>query len=325
MDPESEAAILGEAIRLDAGRTVILTDDPSAADLVVFAETPKDAGEHGDRIQRILASALYRAHGSKVVVHSGKDEPRPRIPGLYPSIHARTAAWLGCEGAPYLTAPNPFLDGGHGWDGRMRQLATFRGSCRRKRTRLQMLAMASGTRWTRSGIEVVDTGERFLATLRSGDHAGHRELKRTAVESMLASHFTLCPEGVGLSSFRIFEAMQLGRVPVIIADGWARPAGPDWDTFSLFLSPRRLQELPDLLQHHEDRAASMGLAARCAWERCFAPSSLGAWVTTRALRVLHRWNAARVRHGVRARLHEAIPRRMRIFRRSLAIRLRDMA
>ncbi len=56
------------------------------------------------------------------------------------------------------------------------------------------------------------------------------------VKKMLASNIALCPRGYGGSSFRIFEAMQLGIVPFVIGDIDTRPFKKfiDWDKISLY-------------------------------------------------------------------------------------------
>jgi len=65
--------------------------------------------------------------------------------------------------------------------------------------------------------------------------------------------------------------MQVGRVPVILADDWVPPDGPDWPSFAVFVLEDRLLDLPAILASYEPRAATMGAAARRAWESYFAP------------------------------------------------------
>src|SRR5690348_8518827 len=48
------------------------------------------------------------------------------------------------------------------------------------------------------------------------------------------SKFGLCPRGAGTSSVRLFELMEAGISPVIIADDWVPPIGPKWEEFALF-------------------------------------------------------------------------------------------
>ncbi|MBX9778512.1 MAG: glycosyltransferase family 47 protein [Xanthobacteraceae bacterium] len=71
---------------------------------------------------------------------------------------------------------------------------------------------------------------------------------RRFVRATLASYICLAPRGYGGSSFRAFEAMQLGVVPLIIGDLDTRPFKRhiDWSTCSLFTSdPRTLPKILD--------------------------------------------------------------------------------
>ena len=60
--------------------------------------------------------------------------------------------------------------------------------------------------------------------------------------------------------------MQLGRVPVILADDWVPSEGPPWQDFSI-----RVSELPEILEPLRRDAAEMGRAARAAWEQWMKP------------------------------------------------------
>lgn len=59
---------------------------------------------------------------------------------------------------------------------------------------------------------------------------------RFFVDTMLASRIALCPRGYGGSSFRLFEAMQLGTVPLLLGDLDTRPFRKflPWDDFSFY-------------------------------------------------------------------------------------------
>ena len=54
---------------------------------------------------------------------------------------------------------------------------------------------------------------------------------------MANSKIALCPRGYGGSSFRFYEAMQLGAIPFLIGDIDTRPFKNyiDWDSCSLYL------------------------------------------------------------------------------------------
>jgi Exostosin family len=85
------------------------------------------------------------------------------------------------------------------------------------------------------------------------------------------SKFVLCPRGLGTSSNRLYEVMQLGRVPVILADDWDEPGGIPWGSFSIRVSESRVAELRAILERHAPVAAEMGAQALAAWREFCEP------------------------------------------------------
>jgi len=88
---------------------------------------------------------------------------------------------------------------------------------------------------------------------------------------MSRGKFALCPKGVGTSTYRIYEAMSAGRAPVILADDWVPPSGPDWSTFAVFIPESNASGVQPILERYEESWAERGAAARAAWEQWFAP------------------------------------------------------
>jgi hypothetical protein len=68
--------------------------------------------------------------------------------------------------------------------------------------------------------------------------------KKFFVKKMLESYIALAPRGYGGSSFRFFEAMQLGRVPFLIGDIDTRP-------FKKFINWRKLSLYADNVENIE--------------------------------------------------------------------------
>ena len=88
------------------------------------------------------------------------------------------------------------------------------------------------------------------------------------------SKFVLCPRGGGLASFRLFETMAAGRVPVIISDGWVPPVGPAWDQAALRVRESQVDQVASIVESREDEFETMSRTARTAWEQWFAPDVL---------------------------------------------------
>ena len=73
------------------------------------------------------------------------------------------------------------------------------------------------------------------------------------LESATQSEFCLCPRGYGLNSFRLYEAMQLGCIPVIITDEFYLPWQDElnWNEFSVLISKDNIPNIADILKTYK--------------------------------------------------------------------------
>ena len=64
------------------------------------------------------------------------------------------------------------------------------------------------------------------------------------------SYFVLCPRGYGKTSYRMYEAMQLGAVPVYISDVHWLPFTQylDWSKFAVIVKWEEMDALPGMLR-----------------------------------------------------------------------------
>ena len=79
-----------------------------------------------------------------------------------------------------------------------------------------------------------------------------------------------------MGSYRVFEACQLGSIPIIIADGYQKPFGDvlDWSSFSLHVSESEMGTIPDLVDlFDEEDIVDMSATARRVWEHFFCHES----------------------------------------------------
>lgn len=90
------------------------------------------------------------------------------------------------------------------------------------------------------------------------------------------SMFALCPRGYGASSFRTFEALQLGAVPVIIYDKEWFPFDDriDWNSFSVRIHESIISELPNILIQIAPLADQMIKNGKYHYDRFFSLQSL---------------------------------------------------
>lgn len=89
------------------------------------------------------------------------------------------------------------------------------------------------------------------------------------VNLMLESYIALCPRGQGAQSFRMYEAMQLGTVPLYISDMDCRPFRNwiDWDICSFWInSADRINEYIGNLGRYQGKLAHMGHLAKITFD-----------------------------------------------------------
>jgi mannosyltransferase OCH1-like enzyme len=74
------------------------------------------------------------------------------------------------------------------------------------------------------------------------------------------SKFALCPRGYGAQSFRVYEVLQLGTIPVIIYDKEWLPfnSSVDWSSFSVLIHENDIHNIKEiLLQINDEQINSM--------------------------------------------------------------------
>jgi len=266
-----------------------LAPSPADAELILLC------GSFTARPRRLTAHPLYRAFPEKCAVYTGDDHYCPLAPGVYTSprrglstvlgrarSHAFASSYGAHGNAAVLAAaarPGPTAPGSPGL------LLSFEGSASsRLRRRLFALALDPDECAVR---DTTDTYDHF-----DHDAPGRAGGQDAYVRTMLDSAFVLCPRGVGTGTLRLFEAMSLGRAPVVVSDRYVFPRGPDWTAVALRVRERDVERVVTILRAERPRAAARGAAARRAWEQCFAPEVLFDGLVDAAAQALHagrRW------------------------------------
>ncbi len=232
-----------------------LCDDPSLADVILFPDCHLAGADW--RLERFATSGVAHAYPDKIYVYDERDTPWCRFPGLYASMPASSfhsrwqvpVAYYAIEepARPRSTQPPDLL-------------FSFVGSptapCRR-----DVFALSH----PRSHIEEVNG---FIFYDNSSDRFAER--RRRYAEVMDRSLFVLCPRGAGTSSIRLYECLAAGKVPVIIADEWEPPRGPNWADCSIRWPESAIADLPAHLEARVDEYPVMSEAARDAFTQWFA-------------------------------------------------------
>lgn len=69
------------------------------------------------------------------------------------------------------------------------------------------------------------------------------------------SYFAFCPRGYGLNSFRLYEVLQLGVVPIIISNDFYLPWSDeiDWNSFSVLINENEIYNIENILNKIDNK------------------------------------------------------------------------
>lgn len=244
-----------------ASRTHTLTPDPAAADVILFAEL-YGAGMFFERVRR---HPFVRQYREKCFLFCSNDFFIPFLPGIYASIEKRWASARTRAGFYVAVSINPFATFTRP-TANLPYLFSFVGSTDTSSVRRALERMRHPRYLFYNSAQDYQRALHGKFNVQEEDEYWLRYAKATK-----QSKFILCPRGLGVSSVRLFDAMRMGRVPVILSDDWVEPVGPSWANFSVRLPEKELARIPSLLEEREAEAVEMALRARAAWEEWFSP------------------------------------------------------
>ena len=234
---------LERAAREDRFGVHSLTEDPHEAELILFVGYAEQGAAD------IRRHPYLRAHREKAFVFDSGDAPLPLVPGVYVCGDRRWSSPQRVRGGFYLrTFDNETIQCEPLPDDAL--LFSFVGRVSSHPVRLAIVEL----RHPRALVRDVDAGQ-------SDDVS-----RATSYFDVIRkSKFVLCPRGIGTSTWRLFETLKAGRVPVIVSDDWIPPIGPDWASCSLRVAEGDVASIPAILEQHEARFESMARAAREVW------------------------------------------------------------
>jgi hypothetical protein len=273
-----------------------LEPDPARADGILFVDLQQHPAD--PYLETLRRHPLVGRWAEKVYVYDERDFPVFTFPGAYVSAKASWAGRRIAAGAPYPSLPKSLR---RNTDPSPDLLFSFMGS-RTHRVRERVL----GLKHQRGLLE--DTTAPVHAPTR-GMGAPLDEYARVIARSK----FVLCPRGHGPSSFRLYETLWAGRVPVVISDAWVPPPRIDWSRCVVRVPEREVSDIPARLERCEPAWGDMvaagsevtraHLAEDRLWHhyastisslrRARRPASLW-WAQPRVLRV----SVRRARHAV---------------------------
>jgi hypothetical protein len=230
-----------------------LTDSPEEADVILFTQCHMLVSDW--RLRRIRRHPLRRAFPDKVMVYNEVDRPWCALPGVYVSMPAphfvadHQRPWGYYTEPPAAPNENPDL------------LFSFVAS-NTTRCRKPLFELSHPH-------AIVEEVRGFRGWDATSDRFEERKARFGAI--LARSRFVLCPRGNATSSVRLYETLAAGAVPVIIADDWVPPLGPDWEAFSIRWPEGRVDGLVQMLEARDSEWSSMSIQARRAYDDHFSP------------------------------------------------------
>lgn len=279
-----------------------IADDPKYADIVIFVEPQR-------RYQSdIRCEPMYRDYKEKAMVLDFFDNPKPLIPGLYVGLSAKDAGYDAYQAGFYIrVADNRMLEP---VDARLVNrdlLFSFVGKVSNSpavRGRIVNLKHPGGL--------VMDQSSN-----QSDNDASY-------VRTIFRSKFVLAPRGIGPASWRLFETMKAGRVPVIISDEWVPPQGIRWDDMSIRVAESDVNLIPEILESFESQSLEMGRTAREEWVRFFSKEGSFGWISERLSEIRSKYltGAALEKKMIHYLNRSSIGEKREIAKEMISVRLR---
>lgn len=237
------------------GSPHLLTDDPDEASwhyLPVFWtrwHLNHDYAKHGREELQEAVDRVMRDDSKTFTICQYDDGPLTDVGRTVQFLASRKTP----EGrdVPLLSSPHKKLF----WNPRKKYLASFVGRVSTHPVRARMTEALR----KQSNVFIFD-----------GDRGPRFFVRRT-----MASYLALAPRGYGGSSFRFFEALQLGVVPLLIGDLDTRPFKRfiDWASCSFYVSdPEKLHAFINTL--YPDRLIDMGRCGAEMYRNCL---TFGKW------------------------------------------------
>ena len=238
---------------------VQVVDEPAMADAILDLSSYHHLG--GGRSFTVHPASHYHRWPEKTFDWDSTDFPSGRMAGLYCSLSRQQHDPSRHRGYCYPWRHNanvilrPQSEAG--------LLFGFSGSVS-SGLRARMLAALARTDGTNRLIR--QTGSMWDRMFSGGPDPD----KTRYADDLAACKFILCPRGNGLSSIRIYEAMETGRVPVILSDQLALPECIDWTACAVQIAERDLAHLPHLLTERVSDWPALAHSARAQWESRFS-------------------------------------------------------
>jgi hypothetical protein len=199
--------------------TVYEAKEPGLADAIIIQEI--NSYKDFRYIKKLLNDPLISKYPHKVFTINHDDCATGLLKGLYTSIPKSRYNPAIHASVPYMGYPNELIFATNQAKVEPLYLAGWRGNTESNKIRTKMFNLF----YLNPHFQIATTDSWLNHKL---------DEKKIYINIIRNAKFSLCPAGWSAASFRIYETTALGRCPVIIADNFMPPKGPNWKEFALF-------------------------------------------------------------------------------------------
>ena len=193
-----------------------------------------------------IAKNIVLKNNEYVFCIAYKPESIATIAGCYTSMSSNFFSALKHVAVPYPNLKNTIK---RSKDVQMDYLYSFMGSVAGIKCRQKIMELHGDSAYLRDTTDVKMFKSQENKNITDAETV--LKYKHKYAEIILRSKFVLCPRGVGNSSFRLYETLSAGRVPVILSDSWVQPEGPIWSNCSVRIAEKEINNIPEILRKIE--------------------------------------------------------------------------
>ena len=257
--PDDE--LIDTFIELNSDRQdVVFSESSENADIVVFFQ--KWSFKTKSYAKQLIEDDFIGQNCEKLYVINFDDTVGEGfLPGCYVSLRRSISYQIECfRSIAYPKTYNQLLlsESASEREDKAECLYWFRGNTSSNEVRQKLFQLYSNS----------DDGVVIDATKRFYQHSDQDKL--VYADEMRRAKFVLCPRGQSPNSYRLYEAMSMGKCPVIIADEWVETIGPNWSECSIRIPESKINQLEDDLRLAEPQAKRLGANAKKAWQEHFS-------------------------------------------------------
>jgi len=114
--------------------------------------------------------------------------------------------------------------------------------------------VGSNTHRIRKKLQIYSNDPKYFFKMDQWKNTIEQSIMQLFIDVTSRSKFTLCPRGYGKTSFRLYESMQLGSVPVYVSDEhylpWQRYI--DWEDICILIKEEEISKMDIILQNVSD-------------------------------------------------------------------------